>query len=466
MKTLLPLLLTLMLSLPVSAREPYAYIPSVGDGYIIRYYEGENGKFVYLSPDQVGTDEMIPVYCLSGFKTPIIHIEYESVKTMSSPTARLKTVLNGSRRPKIIVRIPDKCGDADFIRTIEYKLSMLGLDVLDHTLAEGATTPKAIAQKSGADILLDVSWLEFSNPDMATNMKKGASKIKWDEGFTSQSICSQYIVAFKFYKKGVFDNKERDRFLSKSINKGRFPEHKEDWLFVKLNNVFTDGLNDEIINELEYAGCFAKNDNVISTIFRFIDLRSGSLLCQFHVGYTDQQLVEISSARFDQSVYETGIKGLCNYGNGKNYSTYIRNPNNNEIYWIDPWNKERYNTFDGSNEAAWILTYIATQLNNGEIPYAKQLNNFQSVKIADEQILEQGSSRSTTNTGYSGHGGTNYYYRFNRSYWSGGSRSTTNTTSSNTTTFKDAEYIRPQDFYGYYAPLTDKLCEELQKLLS
>ena len=90
---------------------------------------------------------------------------------------------------------------------------------------------------------------------------------------------------------------------------------------------------------------------------------------------------------------------------------YKLNPNDKDILWIDPWNKERFNTFNGSDEAAWILTYIATQLNNGEIPYAKQLNNFQSVKIADEQILEQGGSRSTTNTGYGGHGGTNYYYR-------------------------------------------------------
>lgn len=48
MKTLLLLLLTLMLSLPVSAREPYAYIPSVGDGYIIEYYEGENGRYVNI----------------------------------------------------------------------------------------------------------------------------------------------------------------------------------------------------------------------------------------------------------------------------------------------------------------------------------------------------------------------------------------------------------------------------------
>lgn len=458
MKTLLLLLLTLMLSLPISAREPYAYTPSVGDGYIVYKYYDENDKLVKLSPDQVGIDVMLPVYHLCGtFNMPKIHIEYEPVKTTSSPTARLKTALNKTRRPKIVVRIPDKCGDADFIRTIEYKLGMLGLDVLDHTLVEGATTTKAITQKSGADILLDVSWLEFSNPDMATNLKGEATRIDFNDFVLYARPGSMGIFSFK-------DNKERDKFLSKRIKKNDWRPYPSNWRGEgeEICNVYTEGLNNEIIKELEYAGCFEKNNNVISVIFKFIDLRSGSLLCQFHVGYSDLQSEEILPRKLSLGYSIDGIYNYCENGVMK----YKLNPNDKDILWIDPWNKERFNTFNGSDEAAWILTYIATQLNNGEIPYAKQLNNFQSVKIADEQILEQGSSRSTTNTGYSGHGGTNYYYRFNRSYWSGGSRSTTNTTSSNTTTFRDAEYIRPQDFYGYYTPLTDKLCEELQKLLN
>lgn len=458
MKTLLLLLLTLMLSLPISAREPYAYTPSVGDGYIVYDYLDENDKLVKLSPDQVGIDVMLPVYHLCGtFNMPKIHIEYEPVKTTSSPTARLKTALNKTRRPKIVVRIPDKCGDADFIRTIEYKLGMLGLDVLDHTLVEGATTTKAITQKSGADILLDVSWLEFSNPDMATNLKGEATRIDFNDFVRYARPSTMGIFSFK-------DNKERDKFLSKRIKKNDWRPYPSNWRGEgeEICNVYTEGLNNEIIKELEYAGCFEKNNNVISVIFKFIDLRSGSLLCQFHVGYSDLQSEEILPRKLSLGYSIDGIYNYCENGVMK----YKLNPNDKDILWIDPWNKERFNTFNGSDEAAWILTYIATQLNNGEIPYAKQLNNFQSVKIADEQILEQGSSRSTTNTGYSGHGGTNYYYRFNRSYWSGGSRSTTNTTSSNTTTFRDAEYIRPQDFYGYYTPLTDKLCEELQKLLN
>lgn len=461
MKTILLLLLTLMLSLPVSAREPYTYIPSVGDGYIVYSYLDENNHFVDLSPDQVGADVMVPVYHILGtLKMPKIHIEYEPIKTTSSPTARLKTAL--TRRPKIVIRIPDKCGDADFIRTIEYKLGMLGLDVLDHTLAEGATTPKTIAKRSGADILLDVSWLEFSNPDMATNLRKEATIIDFND-FVRSAGPHMSIFSFK-------DNKERDKFLYKRIKKNDWRPYPSNWHGkVEICKVSTVGLNNEIKNELEYAGCFAKNNNVISVIFKFIDLRSGSLLCQFHVGYSDLQSEEIlPRVCWTESWGRGNIYGVYNYAknSGQIANGYCRNPNNKDISWIDPWNKERFNTFNGSDEAAWILTYIATQLNNGEIPYAKQLNNFQSVKIADEQILEQGSSRSTTNTGYSGHGGTNYYYRFNRSYWSGGSRSTTNTTSSNTTTFRDAEYIRPQDFYGYYTPLTDKLCEELQKLLN
>lgn len=112
-----------------------------------------------------------------------------------------------------------------------------------------------------------------------------------------------------------------------------------------------------------------------------------------------------------------------------------------------------------------VLTYLSAVSNIGEIPYAAKLNDFQDVKISDEQVQESSHSNSSTRGSSNGSGATYYHRYFNSSYYSGSSRSNTSTSSSSTTTFKDAEYLRCSDFYGYYTPLTDKLVAELRKLL-
>ena len=468
MKTLkfIPILLTALSALTLSAREPYGYIPSVGENYVIVTAYSGNGKSVQLSPRDLDEGKNVSIYGLHSYKIPAIHLQYEPVKTIASPTSNLRRELNKAKKPKIIVRIPEKCGDADFIQGIESKLSMLGLNVVDHTLAEGAKSPKAIGQQSGADILLDVSWLEFSNPDMEQNLFKGVTKI---DGKITEVKPDGEAYLFE-------DSKKLTKYLKDVKKKNMFPRKPKESEYKRLyvpdiltqftiNSAGIDAINAEVIEELERAECFAKNKNTVSVLFKFINLTDGSILCQFHIGFSDIEGVDYNSQIFTNR-WDKQISGLSNWRNNSgDRMGYRRNPDDNSIEWIDSWNKERYHTYEGSEESAWILTSIAARLNNGEIPFAKQLNNFESVKISDEKIVEKGNSSSSTNSRYSGNGGTNYYRYYNRSYWSGGSQSNSSTSSSKTTTFKEAEYIRPQDFYGYYAPLTDKLCEELRKLL-
>lgn len=356
-----------------------------------------------------------------NFTIPYIHIEFESPKTISSPLTNLKKELNKPKKPKIFVRIPKKCGEAEFISTIESKLTTLGLDVLDHTLTEGTTNPTTTAREYGANIMLDVSWLEFSHPDMSANLKRGANKVLG------------YLKIF--------------------------PPHLD---FESLK-----AINREVINELESANCFAKNMKTVSAQFKFIDLSTGSILGKYHIGISLWgDTIELTPIEFSGSSKTGSLGSISNYKTKSSTRLYIRDPSSNYISWIDAWNKERYNTYYGSIESAWILTAIGTDLHLEEYPFAEKLNKFEPEKIQDEQIVETVNSSSSTNSDYHGYGRTNYYRRYNRSHWSGNSESNTSSSSTRTTTFRDAIYIKPEDFYHYYAPLTDKLCAELRKLLS
>lgn len=57
-----------------------------------------------------------------------------------------------------------------------------------------------------------------------------------------------------------------------------------------------------------------------------------------------------------------------------------------------------------------VLTYLSGMANIGEIPYAAKLNDFQDVKVSDEQIQESSSSKSSTKGSSYGSGAT-YYHR-------------------------------------------------------
>lgn len=379
--------------------------------------------------------------------SPKITLKYTTPPVISGNKSRLISALKRVKSPKIILRVPEQCRDAKFVETIETKLASLGLNVLDHNMTEGAVNPAEIRKKSGADILLDVSWLKFSDPEMFTTLDKSATeigKIRFNYVEIEYAIFSALDAARNYVTKSQKKNKWQPSNWSHNL---------------EPINFYYDLIKSDISDGISQSECFEKNKNVISAIFKFIDLSDGSLIGFYHLGH-QEQTVDIKPAKLEKR----GGWKLGEVSNFKNeYGLWYKFGENTK--WRTPWDIENNATYEGTEPAAMVLTYLSGMANIGEIPYAAKLNDFQDVKVSDEQIQESSSSKSSTKGSSYGSGATYYHRYFNSSYYSGSSRSNTSTSSSSTTTYKEAEYLRCSDFYGYYTPLADKLVTELRKLL-
>lgn len=401
------------------------------------------------NPNEVSEGKIVkePTYKYT-FVTPKVILGYHDTPVITGNYKKLSAVLR-SGKTKVIVRVPEKCKDAKFIEMIESKLAALGLNVLDHNLAEGEMSPAVIRRKSGADLLLDVSWLKFSDPEMFTSIDPETTKM--DGNFEVKNKVRVYVYD---------DKKDLERHLARSKKKGRWygggkePNRRYDIL--SDYNYRQDELRSLLEQELVNDRCFNTNKNVISAIFKFVNLADGTILNYYHLGWHEKQQT-MSKAELSLDYVSYHIPGL-----GNRHGRYLPNPDNGDVTAFD---RERYYDYVGPSSVAMACSYISASLNNGEIPFAKQLNDFQDVKIGDEQVVENTRGRSSSRGSSYGSGRTNYYRYFNSSYYSGSSRSNTNYSSSTVTTHKDAEWLRCSDFYGYYTPLTDKLVEELKKLL-
>lgn len=387
--------------------------------------------------------------CYLDFSSPKITLKYTPTPVISGNKSRLTAALKRIKSPKIILRVPEQCKDAKFVETIETKLASLGLNVLDHNMTGGAVNPTEIRKNSGADILLDVSWLKFSDPEMFTTLDKTATELG--------EIRFSHI-GFIFYKFPSIDAARN--YIKKSQRKNGWQDYY-DWdnKGLDLTECYYDFIKSNISDGISQSECFEKNKNVISAIFKFIDLTDGSLLGFYHLGH-QEQTVDIKPAK----IIKSGIWKLGEVSNFKNeYGLWYKFGDNSK--WRTPWDIENNATYEGTEPAAMVLTYLSGMANIGEIPYAAKLNDFQDVKISDEQVQESSQSNSNTQGSTYGNGATYYHRYFDSSYYSGSSRSNTSTSSSSTTTYKEAEYLRCSDFYGYYTPLADKLVAELRKLL-
>ena len=386
-----------------------------------------------------------------GFTSPKITMKYTPTPVISGNQSRLSSALKRAKTPKIILRVPEQCKDAKFVETIETKLASLGLNVLDHNMAGGAVNPAEIRKNSGADILLDVSWLIFSDPEMFTTLDKTATEIG--------KIRFNFFHKDYYYKFALFPTLDAARnYVEKSRKKNKWQQSSWSYNW-ELVNFYYDLIKSNISDGISQSECFEKNKNVISAIFKFIDLSDGSLIGSYHIGH-QEQIVDIKPAKLKK----TGGWKLGEVTNFKNeYGLWYDFGDNTK--WRTPWDIENYAIYEGTEPAAMVLTYLSGMANIGEIPYAAKLNDFQDVKVSDEQIQESSSSKSSTKGSSYGSGATYYHRYFNSSYYSGSSRSNTSTSSSSTTTYKEAEYLRCSDFYGYYTPLADKLVTELRKLL-
>lgn len=403
--------------------------------------------------------------------SPEIKLRY-TIPSIAGNNRQLEAYLAKHPSARIVVRVPDQCKDAKFVNVIETKLSKLGFTVMNREPAEGVRDMRQIGKATGADLLLDVSWLSFSDPEMTGRLDENFVEIddhdfdlKIDYRLYSFENQDKYEKALKklHKKKYVSDNDYSKFRLSSWQDKAEYEYALGKAEFDKaryLADVKEHILNDESINT---------NNNVVSAIFKFYNLKDGAMIGFFQEGVSDIEDIRIPSTWMSLDAGELcfGIGNLSDQS-AHYYSIYpvgTKVGSGRTVQWHAPWFEKDYRKNSDNKFLSMTMTYISCIANTGVFPYAKELNDFRDVKLTDETVTENSSSRSTTNSSYSGAGATYYHRYFNNSRWGGAGRSNTNSSSSSTTTFKEAEWLHPSDFYGYYAPLTDKLVKSLGALM-
>lgn len=382
-----------------------------------------------------------------NFDFPSVSMVYTSPEIIRKGENRISAFLKSKRAPRVIIRVPEKIQDAKFIEDVELQLGDLGWTILEHNLIFGLKSVKDIKSKTGADLILDISWLKFSDPSMFTDLDLSNTSIG---DFYGDSRISDIYYMFKSEKD--FEKWEKDRN----------PKHfcyKNDPLVggdVKAN---FSSYRESFLNQMLNYDRFNTNKNVISAIFKFIAADDGSVLGYYHIGECNSIKLQGGA---DISCYNKG----CVRKRGKHNKADFYLEDLSDFY-IEMKNEIK------DKVILHFLSYMDVLLPNGEIPYAAQLNEMEDVKLSDELINESYQSSSTTNSSYSGRSRDYYNAYFNSRYYSGSGRgnysgsssSTTKSSGSATTIFKDAEYIKYSDFFGYYTPLTEKFVKEIQTLL-
>lgn len=374
------------------------------------------------------------------YSFPTTSVAYFQPQTKSSGLTKISSFLKKNRTPKVIVRLPERLTDAKFVESIELELSGLGWEVIDHNMASGIKSAADIKKRTGADLILDISWLKFSDPDMFSSIDIASTTIApFDAEVT---IRDSY---YKFKKEKDFEKWKK----SKDPKLWRLTSNDEHFSRANLTLY-----KDFIIRNIADYERFTTNKNVVSAVFKLIDSANGSILGYFHVG-------EIANYKIvgGNTVYDNHY-----YNNMKNHYGYFSKIS--EFY-------NEHNPLIKDGLLLSFLSYLDVFLPNGEIPFAAQLNEMEDVKLSDETVKESHSSTSTTSGSYSGRSrdyynsyfNSRYYSGSGRGYSSGNSSSKTNTSGSSTTQFKEAEYIRYSDFFGYYKPLTEKFVQEISKLM-
>lgn len=352
----------------------------------------------------------------------------------------MKSLLSQKSSPRVKIRInpPNSAenNDVSYYSYIEEELTRIGFQVI------GKDAPANIRY----DLLIDVSWLRFSDPDMVTTIDFDKTKYAWS--FTRAAETSD-VCKYRFKKKSDADKyKKADRDKRRKIAQKAIKEDIfKDYDYSKLPELFLNSLAYSDINE---------GRNVISAMFKII-MSNGVVGGTIHVGYHDSY--NIDSGDFGRMILKKnayvvykGEEFLFGIGNVQKPMSYIPFA---ELY--HPYSEVK-------NRLETILKWIYACIPSAN-PYAQQLTAGQDVKISDEQIVENSSSKSKTSGGSSGYGRTYYHRYYNSSYYSGGYGSSTSSNSSSTTTKVDAQWMRCSDFYGYYRPLAKKFANELQKLI-
>ena len=394
-----------------------------------------------LSTEGYASIMVQPEKIRSDFDVPTVSVGYAEPKVISSGSAQISSFLKKKSMPRVMVRVPEKLQEAKFVEDVEMLLSGLGWTIVDHSLAKGAKSIKEIQAQTAADIILDVSWLKFSDPSMYCQID------------VSKSSMSKLDIKKVYLHDAYLSFKDRKAFNKWKNTQGSKYGYKGDGGSATVLDVTP--IKKLILDRMTQYERFNTNKNVVSAIFKFINATDGSLLGYYHIGEKSDIKLSGGDRIDDNRFFPMGSsKGEKRFDD---YSTFYRE----NYYEISP----KY--------ILYTLSYMDIFLPNGEIPFAAQLNEMEDVKLSDETIVDAYQSSSTTNTSYSG-GSRDYYNAyFNSRYYSGRGRgnyagnssSTTHSSGTGSTTFKEAEYIRYSDFFGYYKPLTEKFIKEMQKIM-
>lgn len=429
MKKVLLFLVMAFFALNLYAREnrkPVVTIPGVihSEGYVFIPFERDGFNINMKSEgERFETDKV-------ELEVPEIKLAYEPVTPKIGGGDNWNRILK--TRSKIVVKTIEPLQDSPILDKLDMHLLDMGFDVINHSIIKGMVSVAEIRDATGADYIIDLSWLGFSDPEMWTSLKSNGGLIVSGQPKISAHMWDRLVVKEKDYNKWTKKRKglpkrAYSRPLDYSVIDCKF--HPEFSLY------------DDLMTEISESDCFKTNKNVISANFKLVDARTGSLLGSIKVGQQDVSSAVIPS--------------------GDSFTSITRN--NMDIKGYDAWSKERAET--GQWLCAWpsmgVLRYLSQLIPTEAIPYASKLNNQEDVKIGDERIVEQGNYSSTSSTRSSGRAYTDYYRYFNRSYYTGNSNTRSHGSSSTTTTFKDAEWLRCSDFYGYYTPLIDKFIAQL-----
>lgn len=380
------------------------------------------------------------------YKFPLLKAAYTAPPIIKKGETRIASFLRKNRAPKVIVRFPEKLKDAKFIEDIEMSFLDLGWNVLDRNLIDNIKPGKNIKSLTGADLIVDISWLKFSDPEMFSKLDKNKSYIDKISGQGKVKKAYMLFEPRKEYDKWKKDNNwEHVKYFHDS-------RHEQIDLNPYANRILSFMMVDERFNT---------NKNVVSAVFKFTNAIDGSLLGYYHIGESSEvfQINGGSRVNVSDQKYYTGEK------NSRGVEIWLSFEKVSSIF-------QKMNNLMNDKILLSALSYIDIFLPNDAIPFAAQLNEMEDVKLSDEKIVESWSSTNTSNSSYSGGSKDRYngyfnsrYYRgYRNSNYSGESASTSHSYGSGTTTFKDAEYIRYSDFFGYYKPLTEKFIEEIQKI--
>lgn len=458
--TVLLSLLTHILTLFASNPEPAITLPQIiktedGSVYVLEsIYRDITIDKICSVEDAVSNSKQYEMDI--SLRVPRFSLSYD-VPVIEGCNTQLAKLMAKSTLPKIIVRVPQECENAKFVDMIESKLSRIGFTVIDHRLAEGIVDSREIGRRAGADIILDISWLQFSEPEMWAKLQPNSVKIDGQYNWQLKSELYYKFSSMEDFNKAVKKTKKA------KLEWCDFDDIKQ---YAKIDLV---DIQNDVLKHINNDNSLNTNKNVVSTIFKFINSKDGSLIGYLQVGYSDNEEAEIPATTIHYPAYKWWWDFGISNETSRNAAYTSRNAYNyyQKEYWHCPWVREELltNRFVGNNAVAGIMAYISCTVNTDEIPFRKQLNDFREVKLSDETIQKNSSSKTKSNSSYSGGGATYYHRYFTNSRWAGSGRSASQTNSNTTTTFKDAEYLHPSDFFGYYTPLTEKLIKHLEKMM-